>query len=176
MAPCNNIFVKGRERIAVSWNYFSQVSSYFKTTFCSENVVLDDTGLSRWLSGKELNCQCKSLRRRSFDPWVGKIPWRRERQPIPVFLPGESNAQRNWVGYSPWGRMWAWMSNYYPPDLVILTCSSADFPPPSFSEGWKRHLQCDLWVLVEDFSVHGTWNIKQKKGNSSSMFTSNCFL
>ena len=24
-----------------------------------------------------------------FDPWVGKIPWRRERLPIPVFWPGE---------------------------------------------------------------------------------------
>ena len=23
-------------------------------------------------------------------PWVGKIPWRRERQPTPVFLPGGS--------------------------------------------------------------------------------------
>ena len=25
-----------------------------------------------------------------FDPWVGKIPWRRARQPIPIFFPGES--------------------------------------------------------------------------------------
>ena len=25
-----------------------------------------------------------------FDPWVGKIPWRRAWQPILVFLPGES--------------------------------------------------------------------------------------
>ena len=25
-----------------------------------------------------------------FDPWVGKIPWRREWQATPVFLPGES--------------------------------------------------------------------------------------
>ena len=25
-----------------------------------------------------------------FDPWVGTIPWRRERVPTPVFLPGES--------------------------------------------------------------------------------------
>ena len=25
-----------------------------------------------------------------FNPWVGKIPWRRIWQPIPVFLPGES--------------------------------------------------------------------------------------
>ena len=27
--------------------------------------------------------------RLGFDPWVGKIPWRRERLPIPVFWPGE---------------------------------------------------------------------------------------
>jgi len=38
-----------------------------------------------------------------FDPWVGKIPWRRAWQPIPVFLPGESHAQRSLVGCSPWG-------------------------------------------------------------------------
>ena len=27
------------------------------------------------------------------DPWVRKIPWRREQQPTPVFLPGESHGQ-----------------------------------------------------------------------------------
>ena len=25
------------------------------------------------------------------NPWAGKIPWRRERQPTAVFLPGESH-------------------------------------------------------------------------------------
>ena len=30
------------------------------------------------------------------------IFWRRAWQPAPVFLPGESNRQRNLVGYSPW--------------------------------------------------------------------------
>ena len=40
----------------------------------------------------------------SFDPWVGKIPWRRECLPTPVFLLGEFYRQRNLVGYSPWGR------------------------------------------------------------------------
>jgi len=30
-----------------------------------------------------------------FDPWVGKIPWRRERVPTPLFLPGESRGQRS---------------------------------------------------------------------------------
>ena len=35
---------------------------------------------------------------------VGKIPWRREWQPTPVFLPGEFHGQRNLAGYRPWGR------------------------------------------------------------------------
>ena len=34
--------------------------------------------------------------------WAEKIPWRREWQPTPVFLPGESHGQRRLVGYSPW--------------------------------------------------------------------------
>ena len=38
-----------------------------------------------------------------FNPWVGKIPWRREWQPTLVFLPGEFHGQRSLVGYSPWG-------------------------------------------------------------------------
>ena len=37
------------------------------------------------------------------DPWVGKIPWRREWQPTPVFSPGESHGQRSLAGYSPRG-------------------------------------------------------------------------
>ena len=37
------------------------------------------------------------------DPWVGKMPWRMEWQPTPVFLPGEFHGQRNLAGYSPWG-------------------------------------------------------------------------
>ena len=40
---------------------------------------------------------CK-WRRHRFHPWVGKILWRRNWQPMPVFLPGESHGQR-----SPWG-------------------------------------------------------------------------
>ena len=39
-----------------------------------------------------------------FDPWVGKISWRRAWQPTPVFLPGESHGQKSLAGYSPWGR------------------------------------------------------------------------
>ena len=50
--------------------------------------------------GKEFACWC---RRCGFNPWVGKIPWRRKQQPIPVFLPGKSYGQRSLAGYSPCG-------------------------------------------------------------------------
>ena len=46
----------------------------------------------------------KMPKRSRFDPWFGKIPWRRKWQPTPVFLPGESHGQRSLVAYSPWGR------------------------------------------------------------------------
>ena len=39
--------------------------------------------------------------RLAFDPWVGKIPWRRAWQCIPVILPGESHRQKSLVGYNP---------------------------------------------------------------------------
>ena len=48
-------------------------------------------------------CQCRLCRRLGFDPWVGKMPWKRKWQPAPVFLPGKSHGQRRLAGYSPWG-------------------------------------------------------------------------
>ena len=54
-------------------------------------------------SNKAITCQCRRHKRRGFEPWVGKIPWRRAWQSTPVFLPGESHGQRSLVGYSPWG-------------------------------------------------------------------------
>ena len=60
-------------------------------------------GLPRWLSGKESGCQCSRHKRCRYDPWVGKIPWKRKWQHTPVFLPGEFHGQRSQVGCSPWG-------------------------------------------------------------------------
>ena len=39
---------------------------------------------------------------RGFDPWVGKIPWRRKWQSTPVLLPRKSHEQGSLAGYSPW--------------------------------------------------------------------------
>ena len=50
------------------------------------------------LSGEASACQSRRCRG---DPWVGKIPRRREWQPAPVFLPGEVHGQRSLVQWHP---------------------------------------------------------------------------
>ena len=66
----------------------------------SKGQAMTLMGLPRWLTGKESICQCKRCR---FDPWVGKILWRRKWQPTPGFLPGKSHGQTSLADYSPWG-------------------------------------------------------------------------
>ena len=45
--------------------------------------------------GKEPACECR--RQTQIWSWIGKIPWRREWQPTPVFLPGEFHGQRTGI-------------------------------------------------------------------------------
>ena len=52
-------------------------------------------GLHLWLSWYRICLQCG---RPGFDPWFGKIPWRRERLPNTVLWPGKFHGL-----YSPWG-------------------------------------------------------------------------
>ena len=47
--------------------------------------------------GKESACKAGDL---GLIPGWGRFPWRREWQPTPVFLPGETHGQRNLVNYS----------------------------------------------------------------------------
>ena len=49
----------------------------------------------------ELTCQC---RRHGFDPWVGKIPWRRAWYPLQYSCLENPHGQRSLEGCSPWGR------------------------------------------------------------------------
>ena len=60
-------------------------------------------GFPRWYRGKESACQCRNHRRCEFNPWVRKIPWRRDWLPTPVFLPGKSLGQRILMGHSTQG-------------------------------------------------------------------------
>ena len=77
----------------ITWGWFSGLSVFPTWLLVYRPSIM-------WLTGKEFACWC---RRREFDPWVGKIPWRRKWQPTPVFLPGKSHGQKSLAGYSSWG-------------------------------------------------------------------------
>ena len=60
-------------------------------------------GKTCFLGGSDDKRICLQGKRPGFNPWVRKMPWRREWLPTPIFLPGESHGQRSLAGYSPWG-------------------------------------------------------------------------
>ena len=66
----------------------------------SKNADLKLNRLPWWLRWYSVCLQCGRPR---FNPWVGKILWRRKWQPTPGYLPGESHGQWCLVGYSLWG-------------------------------------------------------------------------
>ena len=52
-----------------------------------EEAHLQTRGLPRWRHGKEPTGPCRRRKRRRFNPWVGKIPWRNTWQPTPAIIP-----------------------------------------------------------------------------------------
>ena len=97
-------------------------------------------GFPGWVSGKESACQCRRRRRHGFDPWVGKIPWRRKWQAASVFLPGKSHGRRSLAGSSPWGRKRA------EHDLATKWARE-DFFSCSFSSSHAHFCMMDLLVF-----------------------------
>ena len=69
------------------------------------------------------------FKRPGFNPWFGKIPWRRAWQPTPVFLPGKSHGQRSLAGYSPWGRCESDMTERLSRSIALST--TLPHPPPA---------------------------------------------
>ena len=104
-----------------------------------------------WISGKELACQ---FRRHGFDPWLGKIPWRRKWKPTPVFLPGKSHGQRSLASCSPWGCRELHMTDCSTQQQVFESAVSSRLTPPNRSHstpsgipattGWCPFLK--VWV------------------------------
>ena len=72
-----------------------------------------------------------------FDPWVGKIPWRRKWLPVPVFLPGKSHGQRSWWATvhgvtKSWTRLSNWHFSFIPKTTTITTGEER-------RQEWKRN-------------------------------------
>jgi len=94
-----------------------------------------------------------------------KIPWRRESQPTPVFLPGEFYGQRSLVGCSPWGRKEPmtghdWATNTHPVlFLTALPCKIISL-----------HTQCVSYSIL--CLKHTIWHI----GSIEKRMKSLCML
>ena len=87
-------------------NWHSVILSDLWPAPCSEDwnfhVELEEVRAPQVvLAVKILPANAGRHNRLGFDPWIGKISWRRAWQPTPVFLPGESHAQRSLVGCGP---------------------------------------------------------------------------
>ena len=98
----NSWFIKNELQLSglsIMYNYMNKSIQLFqrKTTlilkhvhnYCSDYYVSNP-------GGSEVK-NCLTGRRLEFNPWIGKIPWRRKWLPIPVFLPGKSYGQRSLV-------------------------------------------------------------------------------
>ena len=72
-----------------------------------------------WLRWQSI---CLQWWRPGFDPWVGKIPWRKKWQPTPVFLPEKFHGRRSLVGYSPWDHRVErdWAASLHFPSLIYF--------------------------------------------------------
>ena len=88
--------------------------------------------------GKESACNAGGPR---FHPWVGKIPWRRERLPTPVLWPAEFRGL-----YSPWGHKESdatELFSLYCLRVCILICFTCVWP---FATLWTLACQTPLSV------------------------------
>ena len=103
-APLNLKCISGRQCV-VSSLLFLRILAYWVKCLVTHIQLPYKVrfGLPRWLSGKESTCQRRRLRRCKFDPWVGKIPWRRNWQSTLVFLLGKFHGQGSQMGHSPCG-------------------------------------------------------------------------
>ena len=81
------------------WKYkrFRTVSSFMMQTIVYRMHKRGSTSL-----GAQTVSVCLQCERPGFNPWVGKIPWRRKWQLTPVLLPGKFHGWRSLVGYRPW--------------------------------------------------------------------------
>ena len=93
------------------FSYITLHSKFFSNISEAPSLIQKQMGISAhiwimsfsthlWASQVAL---CRNHKRLGFNPWVGKIPWRRAWQSAPVFLPGESHGQVSLAGYSSWG-------------------------------------------------------------------------
>ena len=124
-------------------------------------------------SGKKPACQRRRSKRRGFDPWVRKIPWRRTGQPTPVFLLACPMGRGAWwatvhrvaQSWTQLKRLAAAKSLQSCPTLWDpIDGSSSGSPVPGILQA--RTLEC----VVISFSNAWKWKVKMKSFSRVRLF------
>ena len=90
---------------------------------------------------------CLQCRRPGFDPWAGKIPWRRDWLPIPVFWPGEFHGLQS-MGLQRVGHDWATFTLHYM-EVVQAVSSVTLYSLKTFEKSDLKHdkKRKSIWEL-----------------------------
>ena len=112
MNSCLFLKIQLSHNFTVKTSFFLSVTSNFQTQSAIQAVFFlwaycllmgkAFLGFPGGTSGKEPAWQWRTHKTCGFDPWVGKIPWRRAWPPTSVFLPGEFHEQRSLAGCNPY--------------------------------------------------------------------------
>ena len=109
-------------------------------------------------------------RRPGFDPWVGKIPWRRKWQPTSVLLPGKFHGLRSLIGYSLWGCKESDMTEQLHFHFLYgsLTVCKESYNKPRQSIKKQRHQFADKGPYSQSYgftcSQEQMWELDHKEG------------
>ena len=149
-------------------------------------------------NGKEPRYHCRRHKKCRFDPWVGKILWRRAWQHAPIFLPGGSYGQGSLASHSQGPRVrhdwsdlahevslqicWLWMQVLNSPTTLFLP---SPHPKISFICLFilQYHVACVIlvpWSGIEPvFSALGAWSVHHwtaREGPQSSPLDHNIWF
>ena len=135
---------------------FSRESSWFRNGTC---LFLSPALTGRFFTPGSDRKECLQCRRPRFHPCVGKIPWRREWLPTPVFLPGEFHGQRslgapahgvtkNSTGQSDTFTFFNTSVTWGVTQLCLTLCDPIDYSLPGSSIHGIFHAKILEWVAI----------------------------
>ena len=114
-------------------------------------------GFPGGVRGKDPSCQCRMHKGHGLNPWVRKIPWRREWQPTLIFFPGESPWTEELAVYIVHGvtKSWTWLKS------LAHTYHWLDGREsgwtPGVGDGQGGLACCNSWGRKESDMTEGLW-------------------
>ena len=119
---------------------------------------------------------CLQCGRPGFDPWVGKIPWRRAQQCTPVFLLGKNpHGQRSLAGYHSWGHKESDMIEQLSISFVTCWYSIKEEYSQLFEEALKILLPCPVTIYVRPSLLYFNQTLCQNRLTSLLFSTFSLF-